>query len=232
MIKNTLYAVNQAIVTLLVLSLMFVAIEPAVSYGATVTSQFTISQVVNTEIAFATPASNVIMSPALGGITGGTSNGATSVAVTTNNLTGYNMTIQASSSLGMLGNASSTNVIPAYITTGANGTPDYTFALNGANATKGAFGYNVNATTSTDVAQLFRSSGSTPCNTSTLTSSSACWLAATTTAVTIINRSLPTPATGATTTLSFRVQIPSNPSPMLPNDTYVATTTLTATTNP
>jgi hypothetical protein len=228
MIKGTLRTTNQAAISFLILSLMFVVVEPAVGYGATATSQFTISQVVTSEIAFATTASNVIMAPTLGGITGGTSNGATSVSVKTNNLTGYNMTIQASSSLGMQGTASTTNYIPAYISA-VNGVPDYVFA---AQTNTAAFGYAVNATTSTDVAQLFRSAGSGPCNTGTVTSSSACWLAATTTAVQIINRSLPTPSTGATTTLSFRVVIGANPSPIIPNDTYVATTTLTATTNP
>jgi hypothetical protein len=228
MIKNLITLIRHGVIGTLILAVVFITIEPAVSLGATATSQFTISQTVTAEIAFATTASNVIMSPTLGGITGGTSNGATSVAVKTNNLTGYNMTIMASTSSGMQGVASSTNFIPAYIST-VPGVPDYTFSSETNSA---GFGYAVNATTSTDVAQLFRSAGSTPCNTGAVTSSSACWLAATTTAVTIINRSTPTPSTGATTTLSFRVVIGANPSPVIPNDTYVATTTLTATTNP
>jgi len=210
---------------------LFVGIEPAVSLAgtATSTSQFTISQTVSSEIAFATPASNVIMTTAggqtsIGGLTGGTTNGVTQVAVTTNNLTGYNMTIQASSTVGMIGNASSTNNIPVYASTTL---PDYNFNVP---VNKAYFGYTVNASTSADVVQAFKYSGTT-CNTGSTVDSAHCWTAATT-SFQIINRSLPTPSTGATTTLNFRVIINSNPNPVIPNDTYVATTTLTATTNP
>jgi hypothetical protein len=224
-IRLSIVVLNQSIIALCVLSLVFVAIEPAVSYGSTTTSQFTISQTVGTEISFATPASNVTMSPALGGVTGGTSNGSTQVVVRTNSTGGYTMTLQASSSLGMIGNASSTNYIPAY-TPATAGVPDYNFT---APANTARFGYSVKATTTSDVAQLFLDNG-TACNTGTGSTADKCWLNASTTPVTIINRTSPTPANGATTTINFRVQIQANPSPAIPNDTYVATTTLTATT--
>ena len=218
----------QGIVGTMFLCLAFVMIEPAISLGATTASQFTISQTINSELSFALPPSNVVMSPTLGGITGGTSNGMTSFAVDSSNLTGYNMTIAASSSVGMIGNASSSNSIPAYVST-VPGIPDYTFTTPVHSA---RFGYTVNATTSSDVVPLFRNSGSA-CNQSGGASNGTnCWLAATTTAVQIINRTTPTPTTGATSTLIFQVQITSNPTPPIPNDTYVATTTLTATTNP
>ncbi|MDR3558402.1 MAG: hypothetical protein P4L61_02620, partial [Candidatus Pacebacteria bacterium] len=130
--------------------------------------------------------------------------------------------------VGMIGNASSSNNIPAYVST-VPGIPDYTFNTPAHSA---RFGYTVNATTSSDVVPLFRNSTST-CNQSGGTANGTnCWLAATTTAVQIINRTTPTPTTGATSTLTFQVQITSNPTPPIPNDTYVATTTLTATTNP
>jgi len=227
MINNVIASLRRGAIGTMILAFVFVTVEPTVSLGASATSQFTISQTVTSEIAFATPASNVIMSPSLGGLTGGTAYGATSLAVTTNNMTGYNMTIMASSSLGMIGNASSSNYIPAYVSS-VNGVPDYNFTTPVHSA---RFGYNVNATNTPDVVPLFKYSGST-CNTGSTVDSTHCWLAATTTAVQIINRTLPTPVTGATSTLSFQVQITSNPSPGLPNDTYVATTTLTATTNP
>ena len=218
-------SIRQAAISFTLLCLMFAIVEPAVSIGATTTSQFTISQTVNAEIAFATPASNVTMSPSLGGITGGTANGATQVIVTTNSLGGYTMTLAASSSLGMIGNASSTYYIPAYVPS-TGGVPDYTFTVP-ANAAR--FGYSVKATTTSDVAQLFRDNGSA-CNTGSNNTAGQCWLNASTSAVTIINRTTPTPANGATTTINFRVGISSNPNPVIPNDTYVATTTLTATT--
>ena len=225
MIKKITNITCKAGVMTLALLMTFTAVEPAVSFGASAQSQFTISQTTTTEISFSTFASNVTLSPSLGGITGGTANGQTQVAVLTNNTTGYNMTIQASTSLGMQGVASSTNYIPAYSTT----TPDYTFVIP---ANTARFGYSVNATTSSDVVQLFRNNGSI-CNQSGGSATTGnCWFGATTTSVTIINRATATPGTGATTTLSFRVGIAANPIPAIPNDTYVATSTLTATTNP
>ena len=225
--KHSLSVIRHAALSLALLTAAFLVFEPAIGFGATATSQFTISQQVTSEISFATPASNVVMSPALGGITGGTANGHTTVVVTTNSLTGYSMTIQASSSLGMIGNASSTNYIPAYAVA-ATGTPDFAFTVP-ANAAR--FGYTVDASTTTDVDPRFHYNGSNICNQTTADSVDGqhCWIAATTTQLQIVNRTIPTLSTGATTSLYFRVQIASNPSPALPNDTYVATTTLTAT---
>ena len=229
MIHNIVTAIRAGAIGMLVLIVAFVTIEPAVSWGATATSQFTISQTVTSEIAFATPASNVIMSPTLGGITGGTANGSTQVVVTTNDLAGYTMTLQASSSVGMLGNASSTaDIIPALLPTTPS-VPNFTFTTAPANSA--AFAYTVGATTTTDVATLFKNNGAA-CNTGSNTNTAGslnCWLNASTTAVQIVNRSTQTPPNGATTTLNFRVIISSNPNPVIPNDTYVATTTLTAT---
>ncbi|MDD5165657.1 MAG: hypothetical protein PHG25_03970 [Candidatus Pacebacteria bacterium] len=225
---------SQVILSFFVLTIVFTAFEPTITRGAVTTSQFTISQIVTTEISFATPATNIIMSPSLGGITGGTANGQTQVVVTTGNSTGYNMTLTASSSLGMIGNASSSNYIPAYIPN-ATTSPDFSFT---APANTARFGYTIAASSSADAAPFFKNTGaicnagsnSNPSNTAA--SSLNCWINASTTAVTIVNRTLQTPSSGATTTLFFQVKINSNPSPVIPNDTYVATSTLTATTNP
>ncbi len=231
MSKLFINIISRASLSFLVLTLAFTAVEPAVSFGASVQSQFTISQQVSAEVAFATLASNVSMSPTLGGITGGTANGQTQVVVTTNDLLGYNMTIQASSTGAMQGTASTTNFIPVYSTT----TPDFTFVTP---ANTARFGYTVGASSTSDVTPLFKSNGSSLCgvggttanNTNTY-SALRCWIGATSTAVTIINRNLPTQAPGATTTLYFQVGIAANPVPAIPNDTYIATSTLTATAN-
>ncbi len=57
-----------------------------------------------------------------------------------------------------------------------------------------------------------------------------CWLNSTTTPLTIISTS--GASNSSTSTVSFRVYIPANPSPAVVADTYVATTTLTLTDNP
>jgi hypothetical protein len=221
--NQALSLIKNSVSAFCVLALAFTVFEPAIIGAATTGSQFTISQTVTAEISFATPASNVTMSPSLGGLTGGTANGGTQVVVTTNSLTGYTVTLQASSSLGMIGNASSTNFIPAMA---ASNTPSFSFT---APTNSAAFGYTVEASTTGDLSSTFKDNGSI-CGTGSADAANSCWLNASTTAVTIINRSLQTPSSGGTTTLKFRVIINSNPNPVIPNDVYVATTTLTATT--
>ena len=212
--------------TLMILSLTFIVAEPAISNA--VTSQFTQTLTVTSEISFLTPATNVTLSPNIAGLTGGTANGVTQVRVLTNNALGYSMTIAASSSAGMIGNTAALGgTIPAYTPTVA-GVPDYNFTVA---ANKAEFGYSVEASSTTDLTQAFKDNGSNTCGTGSNDSVDKCWLNASTTAFQIINRSTYTPDSGATTTIKFRVTVNSNPSPAIPQDTYVATTTLTATVN-
>lgn len=231
--RNITISTGIAAVTLFALSGLYVAIEPAIGLGATTSSQFTISQVVTSEISFKTAPTNVSLSPSLGGLTGGTSAGQTQLVVSTSNSTGYNMTISASSSVGMLGNASSSNYISAYALN-ATTAPEYTFTVHTPQGA--AFGYTVAASTTGDIAQAFLSNGSTFCNTgstgNTGSGTQHCWLNASTSPVQVLNRNSSTPSSGSTSTLEFQVTINANPNPPIPNDTYVATTTVTATTNP
>jgi hypothetical protein len=224
--RKIIKTIEQSTIALLMLSLGFLVVEPAVSSSASVVSQFTETLGVTSEIAFAQSGSNITMTPNLPGLTGGTANGATQVRVVTNNNTGYNMTIVASSSLGMIGNTYG-GTIPAYASA-VNGVPDFTFTTP---ANRARFGYTVEASTTADLTQMFKDNGSA-CNAGSADAANSCWIAATTTAVQIINRSSYTADNGATTTIKFRVVINSNPSPLIPEDTYVATTTLTATENP
>jgi len=220
-------SVRQGFALCLALIGLFVVFEPTIGVGATTaTSQFTISQTVNAEVSFSTLASNVTLAPSLGGLTGGDATGTTQVVVVTNDHSGYQMTITASSSLGMLGNRNSANTIPAY-TPATPDVPDYNFTVP---VNKAYFGYNVEASTSADLVASFKNNG-TACNTGSSSGLNHCWLNASTTAVTIINTTASTAASGSTSTLAFHVKIQANPSPIIPDDTYVATTTLTATAN-
>ncbi len=229
MIRNSINSILYASALLFVLGGLFTLAEPAIGFGAaTSTSQFIISQVVTSEISFQTPATNITLSPSIGGLSGGSSDGTTQVVVSTNNLTGYTMTLAASSSVGMIGNAAPSNNIPAYVSSVAN-VPDYTFTTP---SNKARFGYTISASTTAELDQKFLTNGSA-CNTgSTNPGLLHCWLNASTTAVTLITSAAPTAASGSTSTLAFHVVINANPTPAIPNDTYVATTTLTAVTNP
>jgi hypothetical protein len=226
MIRNIISSVGLAFVAIMAVSGLYVVIEPAMSFGAS--TQFTVSQVVTSEVSFLTPGTNITLAPSLGGVTGGDATGVLQVVVLTNNSTGYNMTLTASSSGTMVGQANPSNNIPAY-TPQTPSVPDYNFT---APVNTARFGYTVSASTTGDLAQAFKTDG-IACNTGSGDPAlSHCWLNASGSAVQIINRVTPTDLSGSTSTLAFHVKIMSNPNPMIPNDTYTATTTLTASVNP
>ncbi len=226
--KFIITSASQGCVLLFVAAAFFVLLEPTIGFGDTsALSQFTISETIGTEVSFQTAPTNVTLSPSLGGLTGGDATGTTQVVVTSTGHLGYHMTIQASSSVGMLGNLNSSNSIPAYTTQSASTSPDFNFTV-AANAA--AFGYSVEASTTADVVQQFKNNG-TVCNAGSNNGLGHCWFPATSTAYTIINTSAASPGSGSTSTLDFHVKIQSNPSPVIPDDTYVATTTLTALAN-
>jgi len=225
MISDLINSIRLTVVGLPLLLLVFVLLEPAVSLGAG--NSLVVYLNVGTEIAFATPASDVTLAPSINALSGGTANGGTQVVVKTNDLLGYSMTLAASSSVGMIGVASSSNSIPAYIPATA-GLPDYSFTVP---ANRAYFGYTVEASTTADLTSSFKDSAGS-CG-AALGSDTAdqCWINASASDFPIVNRNSATPASGATTTLKFRVVINPNPAPLIPNDSYVATTTLTATAN-
>jgi hypothetical protein len=165
------------------------------------------------------------MTPNIQSLTGGTSLGTTTVVIRTNDNDGYNLTIHFSSTTAMSRNGGG-GVIEDYV---ATSTPDYLFS------TAPAFGqlaYRVTGAQATDVDPTFRDNGSA-CGTGSGNTYGACWMGPETAgnAETIINRASSTPGGGSTTTLNFRVTVPANPTPTIPDGTYVATSTLTALTN-
>jgi hypothetical protein len=178
-------------------------------------------QMDETVISFATTAANVTMTPALGGITGGTSHGTTTVAVYTNSSAGYAMTIKASSSPAMQGNTQGDTI--ADYTPGTAGIPDFTYSVPSSEE----FGYTVSASTTSDLAQKFLDNGST-CNTgsSDTNTVASCWYGLSTTATSTIVRNSATSASGSTSSVVFKLTI--NPNSFVIEDTYTATTTFTA----
>lgn len=207
----------------------FSSIEPGVlnAQTATTTSQFTTKQTITSEISFLIGASNIVLSPSIGGISGGEATGTTQVRVYTNNTTGFTMTIAASGTPAMLGDSlggSFTNYTPA------GAFPDYGFARSGVSA---KFGFTVSASTTADLAQKFLDNG-TACNTGALDTNlgASCWTFVSTTATSTIVTAAPAPVSGSTSTIFMHTYVPANPNPALPKDTYTATTTLTAVTNP
>lgn len=165
-----------------------------------------------------TNAADITMSPTLGGLSGGTSNGSTMTTVTTDSFAGYQLFIKASSSpalQGFSGNASISDYTPA----GVN--PDFTFSVAPAD---GEFGFTPEGT---DIAQKYRDDGGSTCNiVSGSDTADACWNSLSTSNETISSRTTSNHPNGTATTIKFRVTLGTSHFQL--EDTYTATTTLTA----
>jgi hypothetical protein len=188
---------------------------------------FIVSVAVLSEITISAP-SNVTMTPAIYGMTGNLGNpasGSTLFTVKTNNATGFNLTVQASTtpalSTGTYNFADYAPVSP--------GTPDYAWQSPAASTTGFGFAVGASGTSGGDATQAFKYTGST-CNSSGGTNSSTqCWLNLNgTTPITVVNRTTNTGGSGVVETLVFRAE--SNAA-FLVEDTYSATITVTAATN-
>lgn len=160
-----------------------------------------------------TPPSDVTMSPDLQGITGGTSNGSTTVTVTTDSPAGYSLTIAAANNPAM---QSGSNSIANY-NQGADA--DYSFLVTSGLA---SFGFSPS---SVDVVQEFRDNTSL-CGVGSSDTLLACWAGMTTAAIPISQGSGSNHPSGATTTIYFKVGVGSGAGVI--SGLYTATSTLTA----
>lgn len=159
-------------------------------------------------------APNVVMSPSIGGVTGGTANGSTDITVTTDNFAGYQLLIKASSSPALV---SGSNSFADYTPAGSD--PDFGFSIN---STDSEFGFSPEGV---DIDTRYKDNGSS-CNSGSSDTADSCWDALSTTNRVISNRTSQNIPSGTQTVLKFRVQ--SGASHLQPQGTYIATTTLTA----
>ncbi|MCA9363847.1 hypothetical protein KC727_01350 [Candidatus Kaiserbacteria bacterium] len=217
---------------LVVLSIIsFFFFEPAV--GQSAEEIFTVTQSITSEISFLASTSPVTMNGAIAGATGGTSYGTTTSRVQTNNSTGYNMTISFASTSAMNRNGGG-GYISNYVY--STSTASYPAGFDTSPA-YGQFAFTVNASSTSEISSVFTHSGSL-CGTSNNGSFTVnnCWRGASSTdaaaTTEVINATGATPVSGSTSTIQFRVVVPNNPTPAIPNGTYTATVTLTATVNP
>lgn len=175
-------------------------------------------QMHETYIAFDDPADDVTMSPSLGGITGGTSNGATSVTVTTDSSSGYALYIKASSSPAMQGDTTS-DTIADYVPAGSS---DYDFTVP---ASEARFGFSPEGA---DIVSDFLDELGSCGSVTGVDSADKCWDGLSTTDQTIASRSSANHPSGTVTTIKFRITVGASSFKL--EDTYTATTTLTAVT--
>lgn len=130
----------------------------------------------------------------LGGISGGVATGTHSWLVTTNNATGYTLTVKASTSPALKsGIASFADYTPA------GPDPDLDFTIT---PTTSAFGFSPEGI---DVIQRFKDNG-TLCNAGSLNTTDKCWDGFATTTKTVSIRNSANLPSGSTTTLKYRAQ--------------------------
>lgn len=159
---------------------------------------------------------DIVMNPALPGLTGGESNGSTTFTVITDNSAGYELLIRAERDPAMQ-KADGSSVIDNY--PGPTVNLDYNFTYGAAEA---VFGFTVEGE---DIRTIFEDNGSS-CNVGTSNTPNSCWrLIRATSDRFAINQNANHPS-GATTTLKFRVGIGSGAN--VESGEYYATTTVTA----
>lgn len=160
-----------------------------------------------------TGAQAVTLSPTIPGVSGGTATGSTTVTVVTDSLSGYGLTIEASTDPAM---QSGVNTIDDYVPAG--GVPDFTFDTGIADA---HLGYSPEGA---HIANRFRDSGGV-CGSGSDTAD-RCWDGLSTTPVTIATTNAANHPTGTETKIKFQVGV--GGSVVQPVGVYVATTTITA----
>lgn len=158
--------------------------------------------------------SDITMDPPLQGVSGGTSNGSTTVTVITDSPSGYALTITFENDPAMKKGA---DTIADYA---PGASPSFDFDVNTGEA---FFGFSPEGD---HIISRYLDNGST-CNTGgTFDNHLQCWDAPSTTALTIASDTNSNHPNGATTTIYFRVELGAQTN--TPPGTYVATTTVTA----
>jgi len=161
-LHSATHAFIASILIVAVMAMSYFIVEPQVGRAQDTSGPFTITQEIVGETSFIVDAVNTTMVGSLNGITGGTANGSTTVAVRTNSPTGYTMDIaffNNGTDNAMLGSSTASEAIRDYPAVG--GEPTFLFSTA---STSAVFAYTVSAVDSADLDQSFLDSGAA-CNT-------------------------------------------------------------------
>ena len=182
--------------------------------SATVVSK----QQITSEISLTVSSSTMVLLPSIAGLTGGAGYASTTVNIVTNNKNGYTVNIQGTTTPGELGEMSG-DTTAGYFGDYPATVPE-TWASSSANGVS-RFGFGI---TNTSLSSANGASGYGTC-----AGFESCWSKlATTTAKAVVTTSTFTPYSGDNFQLKFHAQVPANSNPLVPQDWYTATTTLTA----
>ncbi len=222
--KAAMQAAIAATLAVTLLSASFFILEPKIGHGAE-SIDFRIRQTITDETAFSVDPTNVTMQGGIAGLSGGTATGTTGFTVTSNNASGYSVTIDFFDNAGayaMRGDVDGGAQIRDYAAGAGTPTPNLTAS------TAAQFAYSVHSSTSADTADPFGYSGGS-CNVGGSSSYGFCWKSPSTDPVEVVDRTTAAPS-GANSTLIFKVHVPNTPNPALTAQTYTATATLSVVT--
>lgn len=204
---------------------IFVFFEPQIA-GA-VSDSATVTQTVSEEISLSAP-SDVSMSGAIAGMTGGAATGSTTWTVITNNNAGFKLELETSTSPALAGTTQGDSF--ADYTEAPDGTPDYNWTIAESDA---EFGYTVEPATISDTDTTFLDNGSDTCGAGLNQTADKCWMGFNgSTKEQIISRSSETSASGEAEVVKFKAELngpATDADGFLIEDTYQATITATAT---
>lgn len=153
----------------------------------------------------------------ISGLTGGGSEGTVSWTVTTDNVAGYSMNIQTSTTPAL---TSGLDSFADYTPSGAD--PDYTFTNLSTNS---SFGFSPEGS---DVISRFKDNGTSACNTGSSETSGKCWDGLSTTPQDIAGSTTSNHPAGTAVIVRFRAE--SGATHMQTSGAYTATVTVTAVT--
>lgn len=218
--KSAAYAVVASLTMVSLLAMGFFIVEPQMSHGAT-TADFRVRQTITGETSLVVSDATVDMSNSISGLTGGNSTGTTQFIVTSNNAAGYYVEIDWFDNAGayaMRGDEDGGDEIRDFVDNA--GEPQYNFTAS----TAAQFAYSVYSSTTADTDPSFLNNGSNACGGATQTVGK-CWKAPSTTGFRVVDRSS-SATDGATSTIYFKVNVPSGANPTPTAQTYTATATL------
>lgn len=177
-----------------------------------------VKQLVTADISMTVASIDLTLTPSISGLTGGTGNASTSINVITSNADGYAVTVQGVTKAGGLA-AMTGDTTTGYFNDYASTSP-VTWSYNSAGQAS-QFGFGI---TNGSLSSANGASGYSTC-----TGVESCWRRlATTSPITVVSVNTYTSGEGDTFFLKFRAHIPANSNPLVPQDWYTATTTVTA----
>lgn len=220
--QSALYAVLASVAVVTLLFGAYFLAEPSISHGQSDTKTFYVRQTISDESSFTTYPTSVSMVGTVYGVTGGQATGTAQFVVVSNNSAGYYVTIDFfdnGTDGAMLGDITDDESIRNY--SAATATPSYGWTAS----TAAQFAYTITSTSSADTGPLFLNNGSNACGVGATQTEATCWMTPSTSEITIVDTDGPA-LTGATSTLLFRVEVPSGAVPAPQAETYTATATL------